>query len=447
MARKQIHVRELIAQQGINLIEKIVLDMGFVWRPTSIHDAGIDGEIEIRDAASGEPVNCIIKVQSKATTGKFTAETDSRFEYMCRPQDLDYWLSGNIPVILVVSRPSAEEAYWVCIGEYLSNPTRVKERRICFDKKTNRFDKTSSSALIQLSVPTDSGLYFPPLPQKEKLFSNLVEVSYFPKTVYLAGTDLRLSSWFWARAKDHNIEPGNEWVLTEKSIMSFHNLREKPWDIFCDRGSVEAFDVEEWAYTDDKDKQRHFVQLLKKCLNSKLRAWAASYRRESDCYCVWATKDLTRRIFTYRSKKQKTSRDTFVPYKSKTTEGRIAYYRHSAFEGRFLRFDEQWYLEINPTYVFTSNGYNESRYAAERLAGIKRLEKNDAVLGQLIMWQRFLTRHATFFKPEYPFLRLGKLVTFDCEQHIDDGAWVRRQDPDVENIGQDNEVECGLFAE
>lgn len=445
MKKKRIGDKDLTGQQGVNLIEKIVLAMGFVWRPTPIHDVGIDGEIEIRQSVSGEMSNCIIKVQSKATSGRFTAETDSSFEYICRPQDLDYWLSGNIPVILVVSRPSTEEAYWVCIGEYFNNPTRLKDRRISFDKKANSFDKTSSASLIRLSVPKDAGLYFPPPPQKEKLFSNLLEVSYFADTIYLAATDLLKPQWFWARAKDHDIKADGEWVLTEKSIMSFHNLREKPWDIFCERGSVEAFDVDEWAYTEDENKQRHFVQLLNKCLNTKLRASAASYRRESDCYCVWATRDLTRRIFTYRSRRQKTSRETFGPYESKRTEGRIAYYRHSAFEGRFLRFNEQWYLQINPTYVFTTNGYNESKYAGERLAGIKRLEKNDAVLGQLITWTRFLTQPPTFFKPEYPFLKFGKLVTFDCEHHIDDKAWLLRRDPDTEGMEKDIADNWGLF--
>jgi len=447
MVKKRINDKDLTGQQGVNLIEKIVLAMGFVWRPTPIHDVGIDGEIEIRQSESGEMSNCIIKVQSKATLGRFTAETDSSFEYVCRPQDLDYWLSGNIPVIVVVSRPNTEEAYWVCIGEYFNSPERQKERRICFDKKTNSFDKTSSDALIRLSVPKDSGLYFPPHPQKEKIFTNLLEVEYFPDTIYLAGTDLRKPDWFWARAKDQKIEAESEWILTENSIMSFHNLREKPWDIFCDRGSVEAIEVDEWAYTDDENKRRLFVHLLNICLNKKLRAWRVSYRRESDCYCVWATRSLKLRTYIYRSRKHKTTREMFGPYESKTTEGRIAYYRHSAFVGRFLYFGEQWYLEINPTYVFTSNGYNESKYAAERLAGIKRLEKNDAVLGQVIMWGRFLARPATFFQAEYPFLRFGKLVTFDCEQHINDKTWLHRHDSDAENLEEDNKIAAGLFSQ
>ena len=31
----------------------------------------------------------------------FQAETDNSFEYRCEQKDLDYWLRGNVPVILI----------------------------------------------------------------------------------------------------------------------------------------------------------------------------------------------------------------------------------------------------------------------------------------------------------------------------------------------------------
>lgn len=60
----------LIGQKGINLIERIVLDMGYVWHSRTI-DAGIDGMIELRDPLSEEAYNFHILVQSKATEGDF----------------------------------------------------------------------------------------------------------------------------------------------------------------------------------------------------------------------------------------------------------------------------------------------------------------------------------------------------------------------------------------
>lgn len=110
---KHLPDQQIIGQQGINLIEEIILDMGLVWRPTSVHDTGIDGEIEIRSPETTQVTNRIVKVQSKATSGHFIGETNTHFEYVCHQKDVDYWIGGNVPVVLIVSRPKDREAYWI----------------------------------------------------------------------------------------------------------------------------------------------------------------------------------------------------------------------------------------------------------------------------------------------------------------------------------------------
>ena len=67
MKRKRIDQRDITGQKGINLIEKVVLEMGCLWHPTNL-EAGIDGLIEIRDPVSGDVTNCILQVQSKASS-------------------------------------------------------------------------------------------------------------------------------------------------------------------------------------------------------------------------------------------------------------------------------------------------------------------------------------------------------------------------------------------
>ena len=52
--------------------------MGFLWNPTGL-EAGIDGYIEIRDDATSEVTNCIIQVQSKATSSPFCARLRPAF--------------------------------------------------------------------------------------------------------------------------------------------------------------------------------------------------------------------------------------------------------------------------------------------------------------------------------------------------------------------------------
>src|SRR5262245_19095454 len=128
--KKRSH-QDIIGGQGIALINQLVLAMGYIWRETG-WDAGIDGQIEIRDAATGEMTNRIIQVQSKATEAAFSAETSDTLEYLCKETDLNYWLNGNAPVILVRSRPKTGEAYCVSVKDYFSDPKRLKDRRVVF---------------------------------------------------------------------------------------------------------------------------------------------------------------------------------------------------------------------------------------------------------------------------------------------------------------------------
>jgi hypothetical protein len=72
-----------VGQQGVNLIERIVLGMGYLWHLTVVFDAGIDGEIEIRDEVTGEVYSARIAVQSKAVHSGFDNETDSGFDFYC----------------------------------------------------------------------------------------------------------------------------------------------------------------------------------------------------------------------------------------------------------------------------------------------------------------------------------------------------------------------------
>ena len=60
MSAKKIHRSSIVGEQGVNLIQRIVLDMGHMWYPTGGVEDGIDGFIEIRDAITGEVTNSIV---------------------------------------------------------------------------------------------------------------------------------------------------------------------------------------------------------------------------------------------------------------------------------------------------------------------------------------------------------------------------------------------------
>lgn len=423
MATKKIHANAIKGQQGINLIEAIVLEMGLLWYPTGQVEAGIDGVIEIRDPATGAVTNSIIQAQSKASDQPFVAESATSFEYLCEERDLTYWMAGNAPVILVVSRPSTREAYWVAIKEYFSDPARVKSRKVVFDKVRDRFDASCRQVLINLALPRDAGLYLAPQPKRERLYSNLLSVAYYADRMFVARTSYREPKDLWAVVKARGLSIGGEWILREKCIYSFHDLRLPPWDTLCDHGTVEDFATSEWAHAADPATQRQFVDLLNRCLVEKGRELSLAYDGKRDHYYFRATADLSRRTVQYRSMTKTVTRAVFEGYKSKTKSDQIAYYRHSAFEGKFRRHDGAWFLEITPTYHFTRDGYHQDPYYKDRLKGIKLLERNSAVLGQLLMWADYLSQQVSLFSAQPPLLEFGRLQTVDIDAGIHDEVW------------------------
>ena len=181
-----------IGQRGINVIERIVEEMGHLWTPTRpASDAGTDGFIELCDHES-RSTGQVVQVQSKATLGAFRNETATSFEFLCDERDLTRWLEGNAPFILIVSRPP-DEAYWVPIKGYFSDPQVRASRVVVFDKRANAFNKEASQALHHLAVPRTAGIYTQtPAPREETLFSNLLPVARYAQRIYSAETSFRV---------------------------------------------------------------------------------------------------------------------------------------------------------------------------------------------------------------------------------------------------------------
>lgn len=257
----------MIGEQGIALIHQRVLEMGFLWYPTGSVEAGIDGLIEIRDPATGVVRNSIVQVQSKATEDAFDGETDAEFFFVCDERDLDYWLNGNAPVILVRSRPKTQEAYWVSVKEYFSDPARRKSRKVTLKKATTKFDASAQQPIWNIAVPKDAGIFLPPLPKTELLHSNALPVVRFADTIYVAETEYRIPSQVWSEFKKRDVRAGGEWFLKNERIFSFQPLDEFPFSDICDNGTIERFSKNEWVGSDSPDRLRGFARLLNRCLS------------------------------------------------------------------------------------------------------------------------------------------------------------------------------------
>lgn len=438
MSDKKLTDQQLLGEQGTSLISLAVSKMGYVWRPTSQHDTGIDGEIEIRDAASGVVSGLSLKVQSKAVSN-FEGETDEGFDYRAHQRDVDYWLQHNVPVILVVSRPRTNEIYWRPVRD--SNG-QVQERKFNFVKNRDRLDDSAAVGLAELVRTQAQGAKGIALRRSERLFSNLIPVKSLPPRLFLAETPHHQPKAMGQALKGRELTFEN--VVRSKQVLTVRDLTDPQYSFLCDRGTVEDFPVEQWSASSDPIVQREFVWLLNSCLRQLLRSSPGRvlFDKSANVYFFPAQEAGTPTMLSYQGQKRPTAREVVKVLVNKK-KGHVMGHRHSAMNAQFTRYGDAWYLEVSPTYIFTGpDAIKPSKYAAEWTMGIKRLERNNAVLGQLGMWAEVLNPATDLFADRYPYLSFGEPLTFRSDRGLDDATWTAG-DEEAPLVG--NELPFGLI--
>lgn len=312
--------------------------------------------------------------------------------------------------------------------DWFADSNRRKAGRVVFDKARDRFDKDAGTKLLALSQNYGAGTYFVPKQRTERLISNLLAITRLPASLCMAQTSHRDPKALSDLLRQQDRYPDREWMLRDGWLYSVHDLRQSPWNKVCDVGTAERIETDEWAWSAAPEARHGFVRLLKECLSARVARLRMRWARDEGCYCFSATTNLLPRHVPYTSLQQKTSRIVFQGYPSKTDASRIAYYRHVGFEPRFLRLAHEWYLEITPRYVFTTDGREPHPFREEYQAKIKTIEGSAAVRGTIVMFAALLRDDSALYREVYPHLGFGDLVAVDSEVGIDDRAWTNRDE-------------------
>ncbi len=416
-------------QRGVNLVEKIVLDMGFTWEATRV-DAGIDGQIEIRDLTTGALKNWILRAQVKERQS-FLGETADSFSFICDENDLDYWLGGTTPNILIVCRTSTNEAYWVSLRDYFLDGDRRKSRRVVFRKHENRFSKDSAADLVALARPRDSGLYLQPPRQPEVLHANVLPVTRLPENVYIAETRFRKHGPIFAILNADKLFGNGEFILRRNEIISVHDLRHHQWSKVCETATAQPTSFKEWAEEDLEERESEVRELLHRCLDAL--TWKMGMRFNGKDHCFYFRKPEQQKEVrkNIRSKSKEARRGLVVEYYSGTPR-RLRGYKHAAFRGEFRRFGEEWFLEVTPTTFYTFDGKRRKANSDQLRKGIKQIERHAAVSGHMKMWSELLaeTEQTEFLDTSYRHLALGRWQELTLPVSLPEKAWKARASAD-----------------
>jgi hypothetical protein len=405
----------------VNLAERVVLEMGFVWNVLHI-ESGIDATIEIRDPATGVTTNRIIQAQVKAVT-EFNADSAEGFSFSCDRAHIRYWLGGTAPVILLVCRPDTGEIYWKHLNHYFSLPENRDRVTVRFSKVADQLHASSSAALVAVAKP-EGGLALGPLPKPERLMINLFGLSGYPSEIVVTQTVATDWTNFFENLKEQHKPWLREFIWKGGVRYSFFDPAAEGIAELCDH-RLDPIPTDEWARSSDPVLQRSFAELLGRTFEACCYRRGIAVDRGSGVFYFTAPVDGSERVIATKSLANVTSKTVVSKHSSIREDGTPSvYYKHFAFDGRMRRFDLQWYFELTPTYHFTEDGVKPYPYADALLTGIKRLERHSAVLGLFLTWKEFLTEDS-LFNFSYRYLRIAAPLMLQLDGGIDDTAWLR----------------------
>ena len=423
---KRITDSQILGELGETAIKKLVLEMHFIYDPRGRLEAGTDGIIELRDPRSGAPLGKLLGVQVKATaSGQYIRETDRSFEYLLKPDDLKYWRGSNIPVIIVLWRQSDGSAYW----KDVTDCTKGEERRLKFDKDADMYDARGVDRIGALTIDSRTpGVYLPPLTQGEQAIINLLRIK-LPDEIFLASSPFGNGRDAIPELVKHD-NTRFDWVIRKRRFVSFFDPRDYATRSIVDLDQVDAVDTKLFAFNDDLNDTNDMTDLLRRTVERQTST-QLSYLRKDRLFHFRATAINKSRSYRYVADVNETSAKVVSAYANKKDPKRQGFVRHHAASLRFDRLADEWFLIVDPTFYFTNDGFQPHRFPQALLAGKKRLERNAAVRGQVMMWQYLLVESgksvAGLFdtdKPK-PILGFETPPLIQLSQAVPESSWTR----------------------
>lgn len=437
---KRITTSQKVGEIGERAAGLQFLRIGFQFDGRSRLEAGIDGIAEVMDG--DEPTAKMIAVQVKATErGKCAGETDAGFTYRVRASDFDYWRGSNLPVIVVLYRQSDDTFFWKSV----ENLHGESERTLLFDKGLDVLDGRATDRLAALTVAKQGhGYYVPPLGGGEDAIINLIPLR-LPEEIIVAQTQLSTRK---AISRMNKVREGQryDWLIDDTSLWTFCDPLTTSVRDLVERDQVEKIETSYLAKHDAVDQKHKFAGLLRHTVVQDFRDLLGWDRKKRQFYFL-PTPGGVARIFQYLGAKQKTQAEVVKVYRKSKSEAPVNYVRHHSFIPRFERLADQWYLIVNPSYYYTSDGEHALAYPDTLLSGKKRLDTNNTVRGQVIMWHRLLSgmeieKAGGLLCPEPRTDRIigfGELPSIELPRSVPEDVWGAKAQKSKKPSGSDQQ--------
>ncbi|MBB1332423.1 MULTISPECIES: DUF4365 domain-containing protein [unclassified Pseudoalteromonas] len=215
-----------VERLGVARLDIYFSQNGWLFREQSIHDYGIDAQVEITDA--NYPTGDLIAIQIKSGLSFFKEEILNSYVFRTTSKHIEYWANHTLPVILVLYHPKQDKLYWQVINDQTVTSTG-KDWKVHIPK-TNELNDQSFFQLSKLIQPEP---YIKRI-NKLKLDSKWIKKLHEGEEVFVSFTDWVNKSLPRYKIKISCSDSSQIWPMTYAPNMSIEEALEHfiPWADF-----------------------------------------------------------------------------------------------------------------------------------------------------------------------------------------------------------------------
>lgn len=274
---------------------------------------------------------------------------------------------------------------------------------------------------------------------RDVLLGNLLEVSSFPPLVWSAPTEKKSPKEVRAEVPD-----AEGHIIRSNTLFTFANLSDETCHLrkVVNTSDLKSQATREWLL--DAEKAASWIALLNHALTSHLSKLAIR-KEEKGRYFFRPKKDGTTRLWQNGK-----DRAREVAAKKTNPADNSTFWVHHAARIRFKRLGDRFFLMIEPTYFFTTDG--ETAFAGQKMGRMVMMwagrQKNPDILRNFVFWAKTIAKGDRQLRIEtgaepivvsgIPALAIANVGI--ASDHIRIGSLLNMADRELDEVAQDVEV-------
>lgn len=241
--------------------------------------------------------------------------------------------------------------------------------------------RTPLASAASLITPVDRASHEPDA-ANEIILGNLLPVVSYPQTVWFALTSTRLPADVWSKVPD-----AVSFELKEGCLYTFADLSNPNEALrrVINTQTVRTARIADWKT--DSVRWKWIIALLNRCIGKRARQ-LAMIQDERGRYFFRPMKDGSDRVWKNGQDPKRT-----VAAKKENVDKTRCFWVHQAAWLSFLTLGDRLYLQVEPCYVFTSDGKTSLKGKTLTPLSVQwgGKERNAAILRHIVFWGRTLS--------------------------------------------------------